>query len=72
MSPGSRCQENRNLVSPVRSLFQKVDGSNSPGSARKGKAVYKYAKFLTLREGADPGLREVEDTRKRLAGLTGS
>jgi tetratricopeptide (TPR) repeat protein len=37
-----------------------------------GKAIENYEKFLTIWKDADPGLPEVENAKKRLAGLKGN
>ena len=38
----------------------------------KGKATEHYLKFFDLWRDADPGIAEVEDAMKRVAGLKGS
>ena len=44
-------------------LARAQEGMNSPA------ATESYQKFLKIKENADPGIAEVEDARKRLAGL---
>jgi serine/threonine protein kinase len=58
--------EDRLLVPPLycywlAQLYEEKDWT--------GKAVEHYEKFLSLWKDADPGLPEVEDAKKRLAGL---
>jgi hypothetical protein len=35
----------------------------------KGKAIEHYEKFLDLWRNADPGIADVDDAKKKLAGL---
>jgi hypothetical protein len=41
-------------------------------SCLTSKAIEHYEKFLNLWKNADPGIPEVEDVKKRLAGLKGT
>ena len=48
----------------IAKIYEKIGDSE--------KAHEHYQKFLTLWKDADPGIAEVEDARKRLAGLKGN
>jgi serine/threonine protein kinase/Flp pilus assembly protein TadD len=59
-------EEDRSLIHPIYyyrlALLYEEKGW-------KGKAIELYEKFLELWKDADPGIAEVEDARKKLAGL---
>ena len=44
-------------------------GKNYEQKGQKAKSIEPYEKFLGLWKDADPGIPEVEDAKKRLAGL---
>jgi hypothetical protein len=44
-------------------------GKINEHQVNKTKTIGHYEKFLSLWKDADPGIAEVEDARKRLAGL---
>jgi hypothetical protein len=54
----------------ARSIYQLGIIAEKRGD--KVAAQRNYEKFLVLWKDADPGLPELEDARKRLAGLKGS
>ena len=41
-------------------------------TGQQDKAIEHYEKFLALWKDADPGIAEVDDAKKRLAGLKGN
>ena len=52
-----------------RERLEAEKGSDLPKQSSKDEAIEHYEKFLDLWEDADPGIDEVEEARKRLAGL---
>lgn len=58
----------RYLVNPRYHYFLGILYENNQ---MKDKAAEQYQKFLNVCEGADPGLPELSDAKKRLAGLSG-
>jgi tetratricopeptide (TPR) repeat protein/predicted Ser/Thr protein kinase len=58
--------------SPVRSVLVYYQlGRAYEGSGWTNKAIAAYEEFLEIWKNADPGLRDVEDARERLANLKG-
>jgi serine/threonine protein kinase/Tfp pilus assembly protein PilF len=58
--------ENRRLINPI---YHYRIAKLYEAKGWKGKAIEHYKKFLTLWKDADPGIAEVDDARKRVAGL---
>ncbi len=57
------------MSTKVRSSIVYMLGKIYEQLGKKNKAKEYYKKFLDLWKDADPGIAEVEDAKKRLAGL---
>jgi len=63
----SQSQRSVKLCLTLSAMNSGKDGQKD----QKGKAIYNYQKFLALWNDADPGIAELADARKRMAGLRG-